>query len=361
MAYNIHLGCGALGLGLMCPSIFQAGYRVFIFNRDSTEFENRRIPIEKVKKYDLYAYGDDALSIKVEGIFTYKNEDDLIKLASIDDELILTTSLKKEGIDSSINQIAKILSCRPENATTFIIAGENAVTSKYIKDLLIERGELIREKYIFIDAVVDRICNKPEVTQGTLKIACEKFAAIYLEKTPVKYLAIERLCRGSIFQQVEDIQYIIERKKWLVNSSHLLVNIISHYHGFSSSYHFLSSSRGQGVLPKLLKEILNIFVHSRQILYPENHLNRNDIISFVRSLQDRLSIYPQHIYDAVTRLKSEKNVIDFWDDYHRKISHPFLLYTEVNNESPYFVSMITHMVVDIIKKGDWILPIAELK
>lgn len=121
---HVHLGAGALGLGLICPVVVAAGGKCTILNRYSPSASSRLKAINDNRGYHIHLYGRDRTFVNVVAASTYE-ETDLEALGSEAGDLLLTTALKREGLLASVAVIRRILEERGARPTA-VLAGENS-------------------------------------------------------------------------------------------------------------------------------------------------------------------------------------------------------------------------------------------
>ncbi|HEX8240872.1 MAG TPA: hypothetical protein VF574_14150 [Allosphingosinicella sp.] len=119
-------------------------------------------------------YDTEPEFVPLAAALTY-DQADFETIAADPAELLLTTALKREGIIESLPVIRRLLEARKE-LPTVVIAAENQVDTLFLKHELVSAGYQLRETTLFVRAVVDRICNKPEIEGDSLLVRCEGFA-----------------------------------------------------------------------------------------------------------------------------------------------------------------------------------------
>lgn len=345
---HVHLGAGALGLGLICPVVIEAGGKCTILNRDSASAIVRLKAINDKQGYFIHPYGGDPTFIAVSSALTYEDAD-FADLARGDGELLLTTALKREGIIDSLAVIRRILEERGAHPTV-VLAGENQVNTLFLKEQLISSGFEPDESTLFVRAVVDRICNRPTVEDGAVEVTCEAFGCIYVER--IQDFFIHALAKADHWEAVSDFQFIVDRKKWIVNAAHLQMALVAHYFRHPSVMSFTSQEFGKRLLDKAVDEFTALMNSHYEHIGRRNF--RSELLEFARFVKERIASFPQRSPDVVTRFDGPERLPAFFEDFHRKITELTLAKMHRAATAPYFSSLVTHIVVELIKERRWI-------
>lgn len=275
------------------------------------------------------------------------------KLASGPGEILITTALKREGLLNSLDIIGCLLKARGQRQA-LVIACENQVDSVYLREQLEERGYTPGGGTVFARAVVDRICNKPRLVRGRVEVACEDFARIDVEsRSDLRSPLLRTLIRGSssAIHAAKDFARVVERKKWVVNAPHLLLALVAHYYRFPTVKAFVSEDFGRRVLDGAFKELGELVTN----YYDRSRIHPPELTAFAKAVKERIKKFPQRYPDVVTRLSGPDRIIDFFDDYERKIvALPLEEMEATDNHARYFSALVTFIVVELIKERRWI-------
>jgi hypothetical protein len=339
----------------MCPFAVAAGGNCTVLNRNSPGARARLAAIEARRGYYIHPYDAEPEFIPVAAALTY-DQADFGTIAAYPGELLLTTALKREGIMESLGVIRQLLEER-EGRPTVVIAAENQVDTLFLKNELVSAGFQPQEEILFVRAVVDRICNKPEIEEDGLVVQCEGFARIYLERTkPAIEWAFPQCLRGlkkqPLCEMSNDFEFVVDRKKWVINAAHLLMALTAHYYRFPSVRAFASQEFGRRLLEKSVNEFERLMRYHYQhddLAYP-----RTGLVEFTRSVRERIATFPQRYPDIVTRFDGPEKLPLFFEDFHRKITQLALEDMHRSIHAPYFASLVTHIVVELVKEGRWI-------
>jgi len=233
---------------------------------------------------------------------------------------------------------------------TVVLAGENQVDTLFLKERLTSGGFVPSENTLFVRGVVDRICNKPTVEDGAVEVTCEAFGRIYVERVPNFF--IHALAKAEHWEAVSDFQFVVDRKKWIVNAAHLQMALAAHYFRHPSVMSFTSQEFGQRLLDKAVDEFTALMISHYEHIGRRGF--RSELLEFAPFVKQRIASFPQRFPDVVTRFDKPARLPAFFEDFHRKITELTLAKMHRAAKAPYFPSLVTHIVVELIKERRWI-------
>lgn len=369
---HFHFGAGALGLGLVIPTFFGRVEFSVIANRASRAGNMRLGTISAQKSFRLDVFsakgkkGNKSHTVPVEHAIDYETlaGHSTLNLDGVG-AVVLTTALKRRGIEESIDALAGVsLAATSRSIPVMLLAAENQVDSRFVHELLTKKHPQLKEVYA-VRCVVDRICNKPAIDAAgsqpaVLSLLAEEFAKIYLNKADVEDLP--QLLRDvldtnsqPVFEHVEDFEFVVNRKKWVVNSAHLLLGLYAHWSNYPTLHGFVES------IPNIVDRLVDDVVKMSRIALRGETTSRKKVLpqdrKFAEALKGRLGRFPQFPHDVVTRFTGPDQLVDFFEDFHRKIAEPYLwTLTGMGSQTqvPMLPSYITMCVIDLIKTGRWI-------
>jgi len=358
----MHFGAGALGLGLVCPSIsVGANIPSYVINRRSLS-DKRNELLKRNSAYRIVQSDKREMPVPLEEFLFLPEDSEKVKdLVRSQNTIILTTALKKSGLLESIDFITSIIAERV-NAHTgepmYILACENAVDTLWLKAQIISRlpadlsFRLDSSALHFARCVVDRICNKPTVIDGQVTVVCEPFSRWYIERIGGVTGQLENLLGTPEVAFVDTLDDIIKLKKWVINALHLNIAICAHYHGYTMIDDYLQRDPGGAAhLVGMLDELESMFLNM-----PEDSRTgfaTAEVRHHARTLFDRLMNHPQVVADATTRFKSNQ-LPTFFEDYGRKVSFLYLESTAETGESFFWVPRSLFYVAEMIAKEDFV-------
>lgn len=351
---HLHLGAGALGLGLICPAVSQTDAQSYLINRSGSS-SARIHRIRECGGYVVRPFQDRDVFVQLDGAFFY-DAPEIDELATSVEDLILTTALKQKGVYGSLDQIARILAQRPAGAQTIVLAAENQIDSYHLRDALFElRCEGV-DRAIFVRAVVDRICNQPFDDGAQIVVPVEQFAKIYFEKQGIEVPFLDTLPPASYWETAGDIQFVINRKKWIVNAAHLAATLYAHYQRYPGvKYMCERAPATRQMVSDMVAELVDIMssnvADENQLRYHQLHRHLSD---FGRTVVTRICDHPQRIDEAVTRFTGPESLFEFFIDYRRKLVEPYAQYMGTKPPFARIVPAMHAITIELISQERWI-------
>lgn len=365
---HIHLGTGALGLGLTCWATAQRDMNIYLVNRHK-DGDARNDSIRRNKGYYVRNSGTKfEEKIQISGLYYSNVDSDVVDIENIIRDpktVLLTTALKEGGVDAMAPLMARLLQARAESGVDsklFFVACENAINSQEVKRIFshIDDEDLknkIESHVYFLNSVVDRICNKPAMEQDKVVVLCENYARWHIEKASDDRK--HSLSINEIFPHIDDsiriesrLEPFVYRKKWIVNSAHLIIAMYAHYFDFERIDSFvLQNKSGSALFRLILEEIKQVFLHWNEdnyVFFSEERINR-----YVNAVHTRISTHPQSVSDATTRFKPD-TLVEFYKDLHRKISDPFIQFSEDEHKSLFYIPLIMSYITRLISTNKYV-------
>jgi mannitol-1-phosphate/altronate dehydrogenase len=366
---NLHFGAGALGLGLVVPTFAEKVARRVVCNRTSPDGLAKIDSISKHRGYRLELLSESGVRAKsVSGVtaISYEQlpkycENALLKA----DAILLTTALKLKGLEASLDELAAVCAfAQKKQIPLILLAAENQVDSKWVADAISKKIEKT-DGIFYIKCVVDRICNKPALIKNGnnrdfLSVFAEDFAEIYVDEADIESLPawVAKFLIGKekvkqIIRPTKNFEYIVNRKKWIVNSSHLLLALYAHWNRYPTINSFTED------YPAIVDRLVGDVMRSSMIALQSGGASPAwEDIRFSMTLRKRLGKFPQVPYDAVTRFGGPESLFEFFKDFHRKVVEPHMLSFPAEsraNRFPVLPFHITMCMIDLISKERWIV------
>jgi len=345
---HIHIGSGSLGLGLICWATKNIGFNVTVLNRSSSASNDRNSLLKAQRNYSIIYPNGQCDTVEISNfLFVPNDEEEAFRLIKDENTVLLTTSLKKTGIDEIINSgfLERLLEERANsnNNPLLFVACENAITSTEVANKI--KSPILRQSVIPIDCVVDRICNKPFTENGKIGVICEPHAEWILKQNSPH---TDLFTQNDHIKIVEKLSPYIYRKRWIVNALHLSAAILAHSDGYPvMNKYLMPNTDGRRKFDNIASEFEMMFTYWLQHCEYRGCFSTNDMESFYNSTRLRISGHPQSVDDATTRLK-EKEIISFIKDFYKKVVDPFLKYTVESKNSLYHIPQLIAMVHKLI-------------
>jgi mannitol-1-phosphate/altronate dehydrogenase len=367
----LHFGCGALGLGLVVKEFYHldGDVDIYVANRRSSDEEskNRNEILESRKHYFVREVGVD-IPIKVKDFIFFDEEQRLIDVVTQDQIIYFTTSLKETGVEASLETIASLLLCREKATTDFqllFIACENAISSTAIKQkiefiLTKRQGKpfTFSNKIMFVDCVVDRLCNQPLVDpKDNVIVLAENYWSWILDGNAIKKISrksgqveVKKTLQSLPGVEIsDDLTTFVNRKKWIVNALHQAIALWAHDLNFRLISRYLETENGIRVLEGLASEIYQVFLSN------EGNINSKDAFKYINKVKERLMDFPSNVRTALTRFEGPASLAPFFKDYNRKIGEPVLAYMSKTNKPLYYLPYILLRTTYMISQDRYVL------
>jgi len=362
----MHMGSGALGLGLVVSEFARHTQAdVYILNRESGDEESRRRnTILKANKYFyLRSVGFDT-PVRFNDLIYFDDIDAIKKLAVQKRPVFFTTSIKEYGIEASLKLIADIIYAR-HNANTrhplVFIACENAINSLQVKNRVLKNLQIrfgsefaITDNIIFLNCVVDRLCNSPVITHDNVIVDAEGYGSWIIDRTTMRHMVqqdfiLDTLSKCESVEIVDEIAFFVNRKKWIVNALHQMIALYAHVYKHQTVDRFVNTEIGSFILYKISQEIMKVY------FFNQHNANVSETMAYLSEVRERLR-FPSLVSTALTRFKKGK-IEDFLADFYRKVGSPVINYMdefEEEEKNLYFIPFILYQVTKLISEKDFL-------
>lgn len=378
VSWHVHIGTGALGLGLVAWLGSQAELSVFLANRagGSGSLGRNRLLHEahqEARQYDL-VFSDSSGTQPVtyaEFLFTDADRDRNRFIDRVVDSrtLLLTTALKG-GIDPSLELLALALTHRIEKGMSdplYVVACENAIDSiglyhKIVPLLpphLLPQFEqaIVEQAIVFVPCMVDRLCNDPapDREMRRVQVEVERFAQWTLQRpSPGSTSSLERaLMRPQTKKYIEfvdNLEPFAQRKRWLVNGPHLLIALNAFARQYAELDRFLQEDPlADQILRGLLDEAMS------GLLAIETRFGPDELREFNSNTRDRFRTHPDRVRRILSRFTGPQRLEEFFKDFYRKITEPTLQYMSPENPAPFWTTQTLLLVTKLIYES-WYIP-----
>lgn len=367
---HVHVGTGALGLGLVAWLGSRAGLSVFLANRSTGSSDSslaRSHLLRETHQYDVILPDPQAPPESVtftELLFTDRDYDRFIAVVADRKTILLTTALK-DGVEPSIPLLAKAVAARVETAAQdplYIIACENTLDSTKLSEAIrsslpsgIDRSKLERT-VIFVPCMVDRLCNEPRLNPETrrVQVKVEKFAQWILESlsrdpSPLEQ-ALKKPRTRDYIDFVTNLAPFVRRKRWLVNGPHLLIALNASADRYERLDMYLQTMpSADQLLAALLEEAMESFLAADRYFEPDK------LREFNEHTRARFRDYPDLVGRILSRFTGPEQLHEFFKDFHRKVTEPAFEYIQWNQMPPPWTSHTLFLTTRLIANRRYVL------
>lgn len=371
----LHLGSGALGLGLVIPLMNNTKniIDIYILNRKANDNEDEKLMRNETLTRDKCYHIKQKKGHNSEDTFQYTQinfkkfinfEDKILEdLVKEDRPIFITTALKETGVKQSISIISELIYQRASveiKHPLFFIACENAIKSSEVETLIntyLEaqyKGDVkYTENIYFLDSVVDRLCNSAIIENNQVICQAERYGSWVIKISSITKKVHRDLIQNILGQipdikLVDEIDFYVNRKKWLVNSTHQLVSLATWMNGHYNIDSFLQTRQGELLLNRITSELLEIYMHNQK------GANKFAAQEFMNSVKFRLCNEYSNVYTALTRFRSKQTLEGFFKDFHRKVGNPSINYKTKTLNPLFWTSLILLQTIELINEERYI-------
>lgn len=362
---HVHVGSGALGMGLVAWLGRRAGLSVILANRaGGSASHHRSLTLRETCEYDLVPDDSRAEHVRLaEFLFTDEDHDRFIEAVADTKTVLLTTALK-DGIreEELLRLLAEAVAARVAAATSstlYVVACENKIDSVGLRDELLHflptgiEAELARS-IVFVPCVVDRICNEPglDPTTSRVFVEVEQFSQWILEEphngSPTLQEALRTPDTEEFVEFVADLTAYRRRKAWLVNGPHLLIALNAWAAGYIRLDLFLQQNlEGRAILDEVLAEATGAF------LATDPAFTAGELWESSTQTRQRFGTHPDSVERILSRF-TERRIHDFFSDFYRKVTELTLPYMHQEQFAPFWTTQTLLMTTDLIYRSRYV-------
>lgn len=319
MFTHIHIGAGALGLGLVVPSLRSDQVFSIVVNRRSEGSLSRSVCLSENLQYSLSGGTKDKVTIdrfvyQDELVQLFKSQIDTNKHCDLRDKVVLITSAVKEGLkfESYKKFITELLlfSSKHARSTVFSLC-ENSITTfefynnlKGLNYISLNDVKHADDKIILAESLVDRVCANPTLDNGLVAVDVEAEFDWYLEEE-----CIPETIKGLVKFASKD--WIIKeklKKLTLLNLAHTLISIWAVEADEVLLNTFLSRPGSKTILHNIHVELIEI------LLVGDHDYDEAELIQYKNSIAKRFASRPDKVSRILSRFSSSENIFRFYED-----------------------------------------------
>ncbi|MFC3053296.1 mannitol dehydrogenase family protein [Kordiimonas pumila] len=361
---HIHIGTGALGLGLPVWLCSTLQFSVILANRsEQSRSYNRNLLIKNQKQYRVVPQGQhkqgDIVSIS-DLIFYDQEQDKFFDAIAHPNTYIITTALKEAVLKPSfVSLMCAALSHRLKRhikKPLYIICCENIICSRQFRDAVqLQIGFPLPSYIQFLPCVVDRVCATPSVTlkpdgYSEVLVEVERYARWYIERPKLtsskelqKNLTQSPVAKTAI-QFTENIEWEKTRKLILINGPHLLIAINARAANYSRLDSYLKHDADAAYI---LEDLLQEASDALQCIEFERNATLTLSIS-TSDISQRFRENPDLVNRVLARFQNPKQLEAFLKDLYKKVSQWALTYQKEFNEAPNQTSRTLFLLTSLI-------------
>lgn len=367
----VQLGTGALSLGLVAWVGHRAGLDVVLANRlYGSAQAGRNQMLRDRKEYRLSAIGPgregEKEEVRIRKLLFMDDEKGKLISRIADPRTMLVTTALKGGVETITDLLARSIEARLATSPCpplYVVACENTFDSQRLGQLvqasLHERVDLdtFRDHVDFISCMVDRQCNEPfqdPPESGPVVVEVEEYAQWVMERPRLPGGLEDAFRHPAVAKHVlfvRDIRPVQQRKRWLVNATHLTIALNALDAGYLRLDHYLDppSSLGRQIAEAIMEESVEVFD-----TVSDRHYNRAELEEYARTTLRRFINHPKLVTEILSRLSGPDRLAEFFRDYNAKVSRSCLQYAEYRGELPFFISRTLWLATRLIAEERWV-------
>jgi DNA-directed RNA polymerase subunit H (RpoH/RPB5) len=340
MLHHIHLGAGALGLGLIIPAVSSQTTATTLIARNSKEKSHIISHLRSQKKYSVVSPEGKSwqvlrrISIIQETLPAIENGDTCLFTIAVKD------GIRDPALLLYVYELISYLTNRFDNL--FVCSCENAFSSEDLKESLenfaspYNARPLSELGVIFLETLSDRICNGPYFSKDLGE-----------DHVNLSHL----LGKGVTVVTSDEIIYARIKKIVILNLSHALISIWALRAGYTELHEYLRAEvKARIALHNIMIELISIV----KSIYDE--IDEHDLFSYAGSVEKRFQETEDTVFRIIKRFRGAEGISSFFKDiWYKGLKHFNSDYMEVSEFAKFpYVSASLHMVMELVASDSYV-------
>lgn len=345
---HVHIGPGALGLGLIGPVSRDAGLRLVLAGSSSRESWPVAAAIGDTGGYTLrHPVGATPSHVPVDQVIDLDQSGALRDALCDRSALLLTTPVTQSGLDQLVPLMEDALAARAAcgfEAPLFVVACENTLGAVY--------SELAASGVAgatFIGAVVDRICEPPALDGQAVQLWTEEYGTWHLERTSSSGDLEQALSAVPQVDFVDHFAAVRLRKLYLVNGAHLVAALHAWDQGEPFMHHFVQSAFGQDLLRRALEESSDALAFRHPNAFLEG-----DLRNFSHEILTRFGTHPYTVANVLRNRLRPTELRSYLTGLAEKVVAPALRFLEQWSSPPPVLTQAVYVAVNLVAQGRFV-------
>ncbi|MCX4984555.1 hypothetical protein [Streptomyces sp. NBC_00572] len=351
---HVHIGAGALGLGLIIP-LTARHFDITLAHRASSISWELVQGIQRagsyVHEFPSLAGGRDRNRVELGSSFRVvdsKNLEELVNSICSPDVRLLTMALTERGLEDFTGDLRKALTARRKRDdcdSLCVLACENTVGPNYTALTQEFHGAGIE----FPLCMVDRICFTPELRDGIVTSFTEHYGSWIIEWTPGSGPIKQVLALNGYIEFVNEIAGPRKKKRLLVNAPHLVVGLHAKDAKVAHIDTFLQGGEGRTLLRRTQEECTKALM-----TYPFT-FQLDDLQQFNESVANRFSMLHFETDNVLQRLQKDRleSLMTAADEL---LVEPSGQYLEAYGSFPGALTLALHTLVTLVSERRYAEP-----
>lgn len=349
---HVHLGAGALGLGLITQLTAADGVDVSVVQRSGEGSTERLTSLAEHRGYwrviasnNLPVDRWQSSRVPISRVFALESEDEVKREICNPDCHLLTISLGEGGLEAQVPLISSILQERAAQnfgSHLCVIACENTVGEEYSK---LSRQRLTEVE--FVPCLVDRMCSSPSIApDGLVRVETEDFGSWVIQRVSGATDFIEAyLSDIEAIEFVDDLPLRRKQKRWLMNAPHLTVGIFAWNAGSPRIDYYLNENAP--TFRAVQRECMEAFQASNPSVGPEA------LRSYGREVFHRVAAFPMPTRKVLRRLRPDR-LEELFRTTNEIIVNPSSAYLGRHRHQPIVLTLGLHTLINLVDSREYV-------
>ncbi|WP_430378199.1 hypothetical protein [Streptomyces sp. B1-3] len=350
---HVHLGAGALGLGLVAQLTAAQGVDVSVVQRSVGRSTERLASLVEHRGYWRVIASNNlppdrwpSNRVAITKAFALESEDELKREICDPECRLLTISLGEGGLEAQVPLISTILQERAAQNSgrgLCVIACENTIGEEYAK--------LSQQRFpevTFVPCLVDRMCSSPGIApDGQVRVDTEDFGSWVIQRIDgaTEFIESSFGSDGDI-EFVDDLPLRRKQKRWLMNGPHLTAGIFAWNAGISRIDYYLDGENAS-IFRAVQREYIEAFHSSNPSVGLE------ELRSYSREVLRRISAFPMPTSKVLRRLRPDK-LEELLRTGNEIIVKPSSEYLKRHHHQPVMLTLGIHTLIDLVDSREYV-------
>nr|MDT0519820.1 hypothetical protein [Streptomyces sp. DSM 41633] len=350
---HVHIGAGALGLGLIAQLTgAEHDIDVSVVQRAGGGSARKLESLARSLRYERVIASNKthpdswpSCHIGISEAFALESREELQRVICDPSCLLLTVALGEGGLDAQVPLLSSLLEKRaasPAGSPLCVIACENTVGEEYLR---LSRRSL--DGVVFVRCLVDRMCSLPTIgSDGVVRVETEDYGSWLIERVQDGTEEIEDALSGVHgVDFVDDLPRWRMRKRWLMNAPHLAAGIFAQNANNPHIDDYVNESAA--IFRAVQLECLEAF----HVKSPEMELDA--LRGYNEEIFGRVSSFPMLTRKVLRRLHPDR-LEELLRTSNEIIIGPSSAYMQSQHHPPGILTSVLHTMIDLVDSRNYV-------